>query len=101
VDVTAAEAMHAVNEFKSPGARERAKSLLSDLLAGGPVAQKEIEEIAKAEDIGERTLRKAKREMRIKSVKQPVDGKWMWELPEDDGLKAHERRADNITPIRG
>jgi hypothetical protein len=81
VDVTATEAMHAANEFKSPGAKERAKTLLRDLLAGGPIAQKEIEEMAKAEDIGERTLRKAKRQLRVKSTKQP-DGKWVWELPE-------------------
>jgi hypothetical protein len=87
VDVTATEAMHAANEFKSPGAKERAKTLLRDLLAGGPMAQKEIEEMAKAEDIGERTLRKVKRQLRIKSTKQP-GGKWVWELPEDDGLKA-------------
>jgi putative DNA primase/helicase len=40
VDVTATEAMHAANEFKSPGARQRAKTLLRDLLAGGPIAQK-------------------------------------------------------------
>jgi hypothetical protein len=43
--------------------------------------------MAKAEDIGERTLRKAKRELRIKSMKQS-SGKWVWELPGDDGLKA-------------
>jgi len=99
VDVTATEAMHAANEFKSPGARERAKTLLRDLLAGGPIAQKEIEEMAKAEDIGERTLRTAKKQLHIRSTKQP-DGKWIWELPEDDGLKAPDR-GDNVTPIRG
>jgi DNA polymerase len=87
VDVTATEAMHAANECKSPGARERAKALLCDLLVCGPVLQKEIEEMAKAEDIGERTLRKAKKELRIKSTKKP-DGKWVWELPADDGKDA-------------
>ena len=87
MDVTATEAMHAASEFKSPGARERAKTLLRDLLAGGPIAQKEIEEMAKAEDIGARTLPTAKKELRIRSIKQP-DGTWVWGLPEDDGLKA-------------
>jgi hypothetical protein len=86
VDVTATEAMHAASEFKSPGARERAKTLLRDLLAGGPVPQKEIEELAKAEDIGARTLRTAKKELRIRSTKQP-DGTWVWGLPEGDGIK--------------
>jgi hypothetical protein len=43
--------------------------------------------MAKAEDIGARTLRTAKKELRIRSTKQP-GGKWVWELPEDDGLKA-------------
>jgi putative DNA primase/helicase len=86
VDVTAMEAMHAANEFKSPGARERAKTLLRDLLAGGPVPQTEIEEMAKAEDIRKRTLNRAKKELCIKSAKQP-DGRWMWELSEGDGAK--------------
>jgi putative DNA primase/helicase len=86
VDVSATEAMHAANEFKSPGARERAKTLLRDLLVGGPIPQQEIEEMAKAEDIGMRTLHKAKKELRIRSVKQPGDGKWAWVLPEE-GIK--------------
>jgi hypothetical protein len=87
VDVTATEAMHAASEFKSPGARDRAKTLLRDLLAGGPIAQTDIEEMAKAEDISLRTLKRAKKELRIRSTKQS-EGKWMWELPGDDGLKA-------------
>jgi AAA domain len=85
VDVTATEAMHAANEFKSPGARDRAKTLLRDLLAGGPLPQTEIEEMAKAEDIGMRTLHRAKKELHIKSRKQEGGGgQWVWALPEDE-----------------
>jgi hypothetical protein len=49
VDVTATEAMHAAAENKSPGTRDRAKTLLRDLLANEPMPQKEIAKLAKQE----------------------------------------------------
>jgi putative DNA primase/helicase len=78
VDITAAEAMRAVSDFKDPGTGERARTLLRDMLAGGPVPQKEIEEMAKAEDISISTLRRVKKKVGVRHQKKGK--KWMWEL---------------------
>jgi putative DNA primase/helicase len=79
VDVTASEAMSAAAENKEPGARDRAKTLLSDLLASGkPIDAKEIEGMAKAEGIAKRTLMRAKDALKVKSVQ--AEGRWSWVL---------------------
>ena len=81
VDVTAAEAMQAAGENKSPGARDEAKKFLLAILANGPVAKTEIEEAAKAEGISGRTLYRAKRELKnIVAKKDAGDGGWTWRL---------------------
>jgi hypothetical protein len=79
VDITATEALQAVNENKAPGARNTAKRFLREMLRKGAVPATEIEAAAKAEGIAKRTLHRAKAELGITSVK---DGdKWAWQLP--------------------
>jgi putative DNA primase/helicase len=79
VDITATEALQAVNENKAPGARNTAKRFLRELLRNGAVPATEIEAAAKAEGIAKRTLDRAKAELGITSVKD--DDKWAWQLP--------------------
>jgi hypothetical protein len=81
VDVTATEAMQAVNENKSPVAKDNAKRFLEDLLADGPVKQTEVEDAAKANMISNATLRRAKEELKIVAEKDGYQGPWMWKLP--------------------
>jgi hypothetical protein len=81
VDVTATEAMQAVNETRSPAARESAKKFLADMLRNGPVSQKEIEEAAEANLVSERTLRRAKDDLKIVAKKMGLEKGWAWELP--------------------
>jgi hypothetical protein len=84
VDVSATEAMQAASENKSPGARDEAKKFLLAILAAGPVAKTEIEEAAKAAGIAERTLYRAKRELKnIIARKDAADGGWTWRLCDD------------------
>lgn len=85
VDVTAAEAMAAAANNKSPTARNEAKKFLADILSAGPVLKKTIEEAADAEGISERTLFRAKNEMKIMAKKDGKDGGWQWHLPKDKG----------------
>lgn len=87
VDVTATEAMQAASESKSPGERDRAKELLRDFLLAYPdhrALQKEIEDYAKAEKISDRTLRRAKTELKIRAekAKDMPSGPWYWVLSE-------------------
>ena len=83
VDVTAVEAMQAAAGSKSPAARDEATKFLTDILASGPIPVEEIKEAAEANDITERTLRRAKTDLRIIAVKDrsKPDGRWTWELP--------------------
>ena len=76
VDVTAAEAMQAATEAKSPTARDEAKTFLSDILAHGPVIKNQIEEAADANGIAERTLFRAKSDLKIIAKKDGPNGEW-------------------------
>jgi hypothetical protein len=80
VDVTAAEALQAVSEHKSPAARDLAKKFLLRMLANGPVLVTEIEDAAKAEHIAIRTLARAKAALNVVAKRDGADGKWTWRL---------------------
>jgi putative DNA primase/helicase len=88
VDVTAVEAMQSAVESKSPAARDEAKKFLSDILAKGPVLKTEIEEAAEANGIAEKTLYRAKSDLKVIAVKDRTkhEGKWTWELPPPEPL---------------
>jgi DNA polymerase I-like protein with 3'-5' exonuclease and polymerase domains len=87
VDVTATEALSAVNANKAPGAVEDAKDFLRDILLvnGGRAPKADIEEAAEAEKISDATLRRAKKALKVKSEKDRTvpEGKWYWALPDD------------------
>jgi putative DNA primase/helicase len=66
VDITAVEAMQAVADNKSLGAKDAAKKLITDTLAAKKVVPvTEIEEAATANGISVRTLRRAKDDLGI------------------------------------
>jgi len=79
VDITANEAMAAAGGHT---AKREARGFLLERLRSGPVkADDLIEEAKQGEGISEITLRRAKKELGIKSRKDGFDGAWMWELP--------------------
>jgi putative DNA primase/helicase len=84
VDVTAVEAMQAAADTKSPVARDEARKFLTEILAKGPVLKTEIEEAAAANGIAERTLFRAKTDLKVIARKDRSSGagKWTWELPD-------------------
>jgi len=63
--------------------REEAKHWLQEILADGPVAAQKALKQARADGISERTLRIAKKELRVKSAKS--GGGWAWTLPDQIG----------------
>jgi len=80
VEITANEAMTAAGGHT---ARREAKEFLLQRLEAGPVKADDVIDEAKQEGIAERTLKRAKKELGIKSRKTPArfDGAWTWELP--------------------
>jgi putative DNA primase/helicase len=81
VDVNADQAIAAASAaVKDGGALNDAKNFLRDLLAEGPVDAKEGEEAAKANGISAMTLKRARKELGVKSEKTGYQGRWQWTL---------------------
>jgi len=59
-----------------------AKDFLSSALAQGARPAKDVEAEARQEGISERTLKRAKKELRVQSRKCGMTGAWEWSLPE-------------------
>jgi len=77
VEMTANEAMAAAGGSTA----KRAREFLQERLRSGPVKADDLVEEAKQEGISFATLRRAKKELGIKSRKGGFDGEWIWELP--------------------
>src|SRR6516164_3928740 len=80
VEITANEAMAAAGGHT---AKREAKEFLLERLEAGPAKQNDILDEAKQEGIAEKTLRRAKKDLSVKSSKErgKIDGEWLWELP--------------------
>jgi putative DNA primase/helicase len=80
VEITANEAMQAAGGHT---AKREAREFLIERLAAGRVKGDNIVTEAAEEGIAERTLRRAKKELGVKSYKEKgkTDGDWFWELP--------------------
>ena len=93
VDVTALEAMQAASDTRSPAVKDEAKKFSREILAKGPVLKDEIEEAAEANGISERTLIRAKQELKVEARKErgKMNGKWTWELPLQQPNNWHAR----------
>jgi hypothetical protein len=79
VEITANEAMAAAGGHS---AKREAREFLLERLETGPVKQNDILDEAKQEGIAEKTLRRAKKDLGVKSRKErgKIDGEWLWEL---------------------
>jgi AAA domain len=65
---------------------QEARDLLRDVLSEGPVPASEVKDEARSADISERTLKTAKRELRVLTSREGKAGKsgggrWIWALP--------------------
>jgi hypothetical protein len=81
VEISAVQAMEAENTGRTArNPRDEAKELLKRLLANGPMSQKDIQEAAEADDISHVTLKRAKKDLGVKSGKNGMGG-WQWFLP--------------------
>jgi putative DNA primase/helicase len=73
----------ALNGDESTSALDEAARFLRDLLKEGPIAQATVLQEARENHVAEKTLRRAKKELRVRSTKaQSTQGGWSWELPQ-------------------
>lgn len=79
-DWLAAQAGHAP---KGSNALDEAKAFLLGALEAGPMPQSELVTQATTEGISDRTLKRAKRELRIVSDKKGEGGSWRWKLADE------------------
>src|SRR5688500_15465696 len=85
-DLTAAELLGASSDEQPPSAVAEAEEFLRNLLAYGPVAQREGQAAAREAGISMRTIKRAKEELGVDSVAVREEGKrgiqgWSWSLP--------------------
>jgi putative DNA primase/helicase len=92
VEITANEAMAAAGGHT---AKREAREFLLERLEAGPVNCDDLIEEAKQEGIAEKTLRRAKKDLGIKSRKArgALDGAWTWELSPQGGRAPPKRES--------
>src|SRR5262245_11059862 len=92
VEITANEAMAAA---EGRTAKREAREFLLERLEAGTVNSDDIIEEAMQEGIAVMTLRRAKKELGIRSRKQrgSADGAWVWELPPQGGRASPKRES--------
>ncbi len=84
VMMTADEALAQKPDGRKSEPLERAKKLLAEMLAKGPVWQKEVERRASAAGIGGKSLRNARDALDVEAKREGGRaGSWLWSLPPD------------------
>jgi putative DNA primase/helicase len=99
VQMSADEAVAAMaGGIEARCARDEAKEFLLELLAEGPVPQKEIKIAAEGAGLGYRTVQRAKDSLGIKARREDFDGthRWIWRLPCKDAKSAPKAATQNI-----
>jgi putative DNA primase/helicase len=89
VEITANEAMAAGGGHT---AKREAREFLLERLGAGPAKRDAVVDDAKEEGIAFATLKRAKKELGVRSYKErgKIDGEWLWELPK--GTTSHPQR---------
>ncbi len=96
VPMTADEAMQTDHTQRSISAVDQAADWLRETLTEGPKPATEIFELAAAEAISKKTLRRAREELGIKPVKLGMNDGWMWSLPPKMPNRAEDAQQNNL-----
>lgn len=81
VDVSAEDLCREAEDSETKTARQEAVEFLLEELKDSPVPQKELLQKAKELGIAKRTLYRAKKSIRVRSIK--LDDCWVWQLDQD------------------
>lgn len=93
VSITADELLAASADGRGRTERDDAKEWLSDYLASGSRRATDAETDGKAAGFSMGTLRRAKAELKVRSIKHPFGGPWDWALPALKGAKVSGQDA--------
>ncbi len=96
-ELNASQILRAPIDEEEKSALSEATEFLRDELQDGPMAAKQVKKNARDADISERTLKRAKADLRVKSTKEG-DGSWTWSLP-PSGKEAKEGQSTNLGPL--
>src|SRR5262249_9782409 len=90
VELTANDVMQAATSGTAY-AKKEAREFLLDRLEAGPACAEDVITEAEQNGIAKKTLYLAKRDLGLKSRKQPgkLDGGWTWELPPKAKTSSH------------
>ena len=83
---TANEILEGVEEEKPASALEGALTFLRDILCDGEMPQKDIEVAASNDGHSLASIKRAKKDLQIKSRKTGINGHWVWALPDESEL---------------
>jgi hypothetical protein len=84
VRITADEALEQEAENRKGGSMAEAKEFLRDKLDGGAsISAKDLEDEAESIGISKRTLKRARKNLKVKSIKDGYQGKWNWRFDKD------------------
>ena len=86
-EATAAQLLRVPEGEEEKSTLAEAKEFLTSELARTPVSAKAIKKSTREAEISERTLKRAKQVLGVKSEKES-DGSWTWSLPDKDGVGA-------------
>ena len=98
VDITANQAMAAeAAGTEGRSATAEAEEFLADLLAGGPLPQKEVKAAAEGAGLAWATVRRAKDRLGIKPHKAGMDGGWLWGLARRCSSQTEGAHVSNVS----
>ena len=80
---------------------DEAKDFLIEALAAGAVSANEVLRQAKRAGISEKTLKRAKKAMRVRSEKSQFGGGWLWRLGDEEGQEIYMALFEEFGPLRG
>ncbi|MGA2714167.1 MAG: AAA family ATPase [Bryobacteraceae bacterium] len=96
VTMTADEAMQAESGSPSASALDAAKDWLRETLAHGSVAAEEVFDLAKAEGIKEKTLRRAANALGVRKAKLAMAGGWSWSFSPKVAKSAEDAQVSTV-----
>ncbi len=97
-EVTASQMLQLPADEEEKSALAEAKDFLQSELKPGPMSANAVKRNAHSADISERTLKRAKKALKVKSEKES-DGSWTWSLPKQGSQNSTVGPVGPLAPL--